>query len=111
MSKWKKAGTINELNGIWVKRVSAAANTAPKEASVSKQSNSAPNPNTKYYIMKNQVRRGPFSVGELRTMAASGAINRQTYVWKKGMSKWVISGSLKELADIWIFGKGENNYE
>jgi hypothetical protein len=95
---WVKAGTVKELDNMWVKRVPAAANSATKTAKLS---------SAEYYIEKDHIRSGPFSLEELRKKVAGSGIDRATYVWRVGTSKWVMIGSLKELADVWPVSNGQ----
>ena len=43
---------------------------------------------------------GPYDVGALAQMAASGQLNAQSMVWRQGMAAWQGAGSVPELAHL-----------
>jgi hypothetical protein len=44
--------------------------------------------------------QGPFSLAALREQVASGALTRDTLVWKKGMVNWQLAGNVDDLAPL-----------
>ncbi|QFQ12421.1 DUF4339 domain-containing protein [Pseudoprevotella muciniphila] len=59
-----------------------------------------PMPSVQYLVSINGAQSGPFNLQELKMMAQSGQITRQTYVWKQGMANWDFAGNVAELASI-----------
>lgn len=59
-----------------------------------------PMPSVQYHVSINGAQSGPFNLQELKMMAQSGQITRQTYVWKQGMANWDFAGNVAELASI-----------
>jgi hypothetical protein len=52
---------------------------------------------TLYYIMLNDQKAGPYTVGQLRSMWHSGAVTAQTQYWFEGAKAWM---SLIKLRNI-----------
>ncbi|MCC7350240.1 MAG: SPFH domain-containing protein [Phycisphaerales bacterium] len=53
-----------------------------------------------YFIVLDGQQAGPFDLGKLRENAAAGRLNRQTLVWKQGMSQWTAAGEVAELGSL-----------
>ncbi|MES2439429.1 MAG: CD225/dispanin family protein [Verrucomicrobiota bacterium] len=53
-----------------------------------------------WYYSKNGTQLGPVAEGELRAKLASGEISPADLVWKEGMSDWLPSARVPELASI-----------
>ncbi len=53
-----------------------------------------------YFVAVNGQQQGPFTPNILQQMANSGQINKETLVWKQGMSGWVAAGTVPTLVDI-----------
>ena len=49
-----------------------------------------------YYIYSNNVKKGPFSLEELKNQS----ISHNTMIWKVGFSNWTPASQVPELADI-----------
>ena len=47
-----------------------------------------------YFVGKNGQQTGPFSVEQLREMAASGQLNGTDLVWREGMAEWQPASTL-----------------
>jgi len=50
-----------------------------------------------WYVGSNGKQSGPFSVTQLKQMAASGHLQKTHLIWKKGMSGWIPCSSVKGL--------------
>ena len=61
-----------------------------------------PPPTPNYMVSMNGQQSGPFNIQQLQQLAQQGQINAQTYVWKQGMSNWVMAGQVQELASLFI---------
>lgn len=59
-----------------------------------------PPPVTQYFVAVNGAQTGPFSIQQLQAMAQSGQFNRQSLVWKQGMSGWAAADAQAELANL-----------
>lgn len=65
--------------------------------------NTPPSPPIPTYMLAiNGQQSGPFSIPQLQQLAQQGKINAQTYVWKPGMSEWIMAGQVDELKNIFI---------
>ncbi len=53
-----------------------------------------------YYAGIGGRQAGPFDMAALQSQVASGAITRETLVWKSGMAGWVAAGTVGELAGL-----------
>ncbi len=53
-----------------------------------------------YYAGINGQQAGPFDMAALQQQVASGAISRETLVWKQGMSAWIKAGDVAELSSL-----------
>lgn len=61
-----------------------------------------PPPTLNYMVSMNGQQSGPFNIQQLQQLVQQGQINTQTYVWKQGMSNWVMAGQVQELASLFI---------
>jgi membrane protease subunit (stomatin/prohibitin family) len=59
---------------------------------------------TKVYVALNGQQAGPFDANQLKQMAASGQLTRETLVWKEGMAGWTAASGLPDIAAL--FGGG-----
>jgi len=60
-----------------------------------------PLPSTaEWFVGVNGQQQGPYDQNGLAGMAASGALRRDTLVWKNGMAGWTAAGQVGELAGI-----------
>ena len=50
-----------------------------------------------YYYAVNGTQQGPVSIEQLRALFASRTINRESLVWKQGMSNWAALQEVEEL--------------
>jgi hypothetical protein len=62
-------------------------------------------------------RRGPVSSEEIAHLVASGQIQPDSLVWKRGMAEWTPAGQIDGLfpaqsapADLWYYGDGEQRH-
>lgn len=59
-----------------------------------------PPPVSQYYVAVNGQQQGPYDEATFRGMIQSGAIKRETTVWKNGMAGWLPAGQVPELAAL-----------
>jgi len=59
-----------------------------------------PPPNVQYSISHNGQQSGPFSFNELQMLVTQGKLTKETYVWKQGMSDWIVAGQVNELSSL-----------
>lgn len=59
-----------------------------------------PVPQAGYHVAANGAATGPFGMQQLAQMAASGAFNADSFVWKRGMADWRRAGDVAELANV-----------
>jgi len=59
-----------------------------------------PPPVVQYNIAVNGQSTGPFTLDQLRQMAAQGQFTPQSQVWKQGMSGWTAAEAVAELAPV-----------
>ncbi|MGE3106779.1 MAG: SPFH domain-containing protein [Phycisphaerales bacterium] len=52
------------------------------------------------FVAVNGQQAGPFDLDQLRQMAASGELRRDSLVWKDGMSAWTAAGSVPDIASV-----------
>lgn len=52
---------------------------------------------SEWYYRANDETLGPLSSGQLRSLAQSGAVEQDTFVWKQGLAKWVAARKIKGL--------------
>jgi len=53
-----------------------------------------------FHVAVNGQQAGPFDMGSLQGQAGSGALKRDSLVWKAGMAQWVKAGDVPELAAL-----------
>jgi len=53
-----------------------------------------PNQLPQYYIARNGVQEGPFSLEAIETMIKEGQMTRETLVWTQGMSEWAAAETI-----------------
>ena len=53
-----------------------------------------------FHVAINGQQAGPFDMGTLQGQAGSGALKRDSLVWKAGMAQWVKAGEVPELAAL-----------
>lgn len=53
-----------------------------------------------YNVVVNGTSTGPYSIGALSQMVASGSLDEDTLVWTKGMSDWTKAGEAEELKEL-----------
>ena len=53
-----------------------------------------------FHVAVNGQQAGPFDMGTLQGQAGSGALKRDSLVWKAGMAQWVKAGDVPELAAL-----------
>ncbi|HEX7557931.1 MAG TPA: SPFH domain-containing protein [Usitatibacter sp.] len=51
-----------------------------------------------FFVAAGQNQAGPFDLGALQQQVASGALTRNSLVWKNGMAQWVKAGEVPDLA-------------
>lgn len=71
----------------------------------------APRPAKTWYVILQGRQNGPFSLGELVSMASAGSISSATYVWKQGMEDWIPASSVAELASVFQDPTKSDAYE
>ena len=54
----------------------------------------------KFHAVINGAQAGPFEIGALQQMIASGQFTKQTIVWKDGMANWAAAGTVPELSQL-----------
>lgn len=59
-----------------------------------------PPPVSQYFVAVNGQQTGPFTVAQLQAMVASGQFNKQSLVWKQGMSGWLAAETQPELSAV-----------
>lgn len=55
-------------------------------------------PEKSYHVILNGKTLGPYSLGEVCGLIATGDVTPETYVWKRGLSEWVSASSMPELS-------------
>lgn len=58
----------------------------------------------KVFVALNGQQTGPFDYNQLRQMAASGQLTRETLVWKEGMANWTPASGVPDVSGV--FGAG-----
>ena len=53
-----------------------------------------------FHIAVNGLQTGPFEMNTLQAQAASGALKRDSLVWKAGMAQWAKAADMPELANL-----------
>ncbi|MDO9191380.1 MAG: GYF domain-containing protein [Undibacterium sp.] len=59
-----------------------------------------PPPQIAYNVSINGQSAGPFNQSQLLDMVRSGQLNKDSYVWKQGMSNWENAGIVQELSTL-----------
>ncbi len=59
-----------------------------------------PPPVSQYFVAVNGAQQGPYDDNTFRAMIQSGAITKETVIWKAGMAGWVAAGTVAELASF-----------
>ncbi len=54
----------------------------------------------RFYVVQNGEKSGPFETDGLKRLAESGALTRETLVWRAGLSDWAKAGEVGELASM-----------
>ncbi len=54
-----------------------------------------------YFVALNGQQTGPIDLEQLKQMAVQGQVNRETLVWKNGMSAWDKAGNQSDLNVLW----------
>ncbi len=57
-------------------------------------------PKIQFYVSINGQQAGPFDSNQLQQMIAQNQINKQTFVWKQGMTGWVPASQVPEIASL-----------
>jgi len=57
-------------------------------------------PAVAFSVSVNGQAGGPYDMGALAQMAASGQLSSQSMVWRQGMADWQSAGSVPELAQL-----------
>ncbi len=55
-----------------------------------------------YFVAVNGQQQGPYAMPALQQQIASGAVNRETLVWKQGMANWQAAGQVPEVASLFL---------
>jgi hypothetical protein len=55
---------------------------------------------TQYYYTKEGMKKGPFNEFEISNYIINGEINRYTYLWKTGMSDWLLVSNFQEFLNL-----------
>ena len=56
-----------------------------------------PPPLVQFFVAVNGAQTGPFTLPQLQAMAVSGQFNKQSLIWKQGMSGWLAAETQAEL--------------
>ena len=59
-----------------------------------------PMPTVAYHVAINGQAAGPFDMGTLAQMVASGTLTKTSLVWKQGMANWVQADTVQELQGL-----------
>ena len=54
-------------------------------------------PKASYFVVINNQQVGPLHLQDIKKMLQDGQINRQTLIWKQGMSDWDVIANLQDL--------------
>ncbi|MFN3209537.1 MAG: GYF domain-containing protein [Roseovarius sp.] len=73
-----------ELDRLRARQAEAAATDTPQEPI--------------WWYADGQQQVGPMTLNDLRTAMAAGRVGADTLVWRKGMTDWVVAGSVGDLA-------------
>ena len=64
------------------------------------QNSPPPPPIVNYFVAVNGAQTGPFTMQQLQAMSSSGQFNRQSQVWKQGMTGWLAAETQTELSAL-----------
>ena len=64
------------------------------------QNTPPPPPQIQYSVSVNGQTAGPFNLQQLQQMVQNGQLQKNTHVWKQGMTGWEIAGNVQELANL-----------
>jgi hypothetical protein len=53
-----------------------------------------------YFAAIDGKQAGPYTLEQLSQLAATGTVNQQSQVWKKGMPAWQTANSVPELTSL-----------
>lgn len=53
-----------------------------------------------YYVALDGKAAGPFDEAELSRLITQGQLTRQTYLWKSGMSDWILAENLPDILKL-----------
>jgi membrane protease subunit (stomatin/prohibitin family) len=59
-----------------------------------------PPPNVQFHVTINGQQMGPYDLNTIRQMIGQNQITKQTYVWKQGMSGWMMAEQVPEVAGL-----------
>ena len=59
-----------------------------------------PIPSVVYHVAVNGSATGPYDLATLSQMITSGQINKETLVWKAGLSEWIKAEEAEELKGL-----------
>ena len=59
-----------------------------------------PPPAETFHVSKDGQTTGPFTMAELKSQAASGALTRETHVWREGMDGWKRAGEVDAVRGV-----------
>ena len=59
-----------------------------------------PMPTIAYHVAINGQAAGPFDMGTLSQIVASGTLTKTSLVWKQGMTNWVQADTVQELQGL-----------
>jgi membrane protease subunit (stomatin/prohibitin family) len=59
-----------------------------------------PPPIVQFFVAVNGAQTGPFGIPQLQAMVSSGQFNRQSLVWKQGMTGWLAAETQPELSIV-----------
>ncbi|BCY06275.1 SPFH domain-containing protein [Actinoplanes sp. L3-i22] len=95
----KNPGGAGEAFGIGIgmaagQRATQSMNTPPPAATP------PPLPAGDWFAALGGTQQGPFDLATLAGHAASGALTRQTLVWRNGMAAWTPAGQVTELSNV-----------
>ncbi len=55
--------------------------------------------NMEYYLYLNDEQKGPFTLGQLKSMWGSGSITLKTLCWHQGLSEWLPLSTMRAVLD------------
>jgi len=101
MAAWQGAGSVPELAHLFA----AAPPPMPGPPPPMPGADGPPPmpgaaPAVAFSVSVNGQAGGPYDMGALAQMAASGQLSAQSMVWRQGMADWQSAGSVPELAQL-----------